>query len=391
VLDLMWVMAGPAASRVLADYGAKVIRVESLHRIDTARTLAPFVKNEGDPEKSGLFNNLNGNKLGLALDLTNPLSHQVMTDLVRWADVVVDAFSPHGMGSLGLDHDELLRIKPDLIVASTCLSGQTGPLSSLAGFGTMAAAISGFFYICGWPDRPPSGPFGAYTDYVAPRYFLCTLLAALDHRRRTGQGQYIDYSQSEGSIHNLAPILLDFCVNGRISERQGNDDDRFSPHGVYPSLGDDAWVAIACETDDHWRAMCAVLGDRADLTSLTTPERLQQRRHLDEIISAWTAKRTADEATELLQAVSVPAHPVVNSVEALADPQLRHRRHFVEVPHGKLGTTLMEGSRFVLSRTPSTMWRAGPTVGEDSYEILSETLGYDADRIADLAAAGILE
>ena len=184
----MWVMAGPAASRVLADHGADVIRVESMHRIDTARTLAPFVGNEGDPEKSGLFNNLNGNKRGLTLDLTNPLSHEVMLDLVRWADVVVDAFSPHGMGSLGLDHDALLQLKPDLIVASTCLSGQTGPLSPLAGFGTMAAAISGFFYICGWPDRPPSGPFGAYTDYVAPRYFLCTLLAALEHRRRTGSG-----------------------------------------------------------------------------------------------------------------------------------------------------------------------------------------------------------
>lgn len=392
VLDLMWVMAGPAASRVLADYGAEVIRVESMHRIDTARTLAPFVDNDGHPEKSGLFNNLNGNKHGLALDLTDALSHEVMLDLVRWADVVADAFSPRGMGSLGLGHEELLQLKPELIVASTCLNGQTGPLSSLAGFGTMAAAMSGFFYICGWPDRAPCGPFGAYTDYVAPRYFLCTLLAALEHRRRTGQGQYIDFSQSEAAIHNLSSILLDLEVNGRIAERRGNDDDRFAPHGVYPSLGEDEWVAVVAETNEQWRALCAVLGDPASrLADLTTEDRLGRRRELDELIAGWTATRPADVATDELQAVSVPAHPVANTTEMMADPQLRHRHHFVEVSHGKLGTTWMEGSRFALSRTPAVMWRAGPTAGEDTFKILSETLGYDTDRIAELAAAGILE
>lgn len=392
VLDLMWVMAGPAASRVLADYGAEVIRVESVHRIDTARTLAPFVNNEGHPERSGLFNNLNGNKRGLALDLSSPVSHEVMMDLVRWADVVLDAFSPHGMGSLGLGHDELLALKPDLVVASTCLSGQTGPLASLAGFGTMAAAMSGFFHICGWPDRPPSGPFGAYTDYVAPRYFLCSVLAAVAHRDRTGQGQYVDFSQGEASIHNLSWLLLDYNVNGRMAQRQGNDDPRCAPHGVYPCSGEDAWVAVACETDGHWQALCAELGDvAAPMVALTIDERLSRRRELDQLITAWTASRTPEEVTETLQARAVPAHGVANSPEALADPQLRHRNHFVEVPHGNLGTTWMEGSRFVLSRTPATMRRAGPTMGEDTFDILTGTLGYDADRIAELAAQGILE
>lgn len=392
VLDLMWVMAGPAASRVLADYGADVIRVESVHRIDTARTLSPFVGNEGHPEKSGLFNNLNGNKRGLALDLSNPTSHEIMLDLVAWADVVLDAFSPHGMISLGLDHDTLLAAKPELIVASTCLSGQTGPISSLAGFGTMAAAMSGFFDPCGWPDRPPSGPFGAYTDYVAPRYFLCVLLAALEHRRRTGQGQYIDFSQSEASIHNLAVWLLDYAVNGRLPERMGNDDPRFAPHGVYRSVGDDSWVAVACEDDEQWRALCSVLGPPAGpLAGLTADQRLERRRELDQLVATWTAGRTAEKATEALQAVGVAAHPVANTFEAAADPQLAHRQHFVQVPHGTLGTTWMEGSRFVLSRTPATMRRAGPSMGEDTFEILTDTLGYDTDRVAELAAQGILE
>ncbi|MFN0026366.1 MAG: CaiB/BaiF CoA transferase family protein [Acidimicrobiales bacterium] len=392
VLDLMWVMAGPAASRVLADYGAEVIRVESMHRIDTARTLAPFVNNEGHPERSGLFNNLNGNKRGLALDLSSPVSQGVMMDLVRWADVVVDAFSPHGMGSLGLGHDELLAERPDLVVASTCLSGQSGPLSPLAGFGTMAAAMSGFFHICGWPDRPPSGPFGAYTDYVAPRYFLCSVLAALAHRDRTGQGQYVDFSQAEASMHNLSWLLLDYHVNGRVAQRQGNDDARFAPHGVYPCAGEDAWVAVVCETDRQWQEFCAELGKTAaPLGHLGVADRLARRGELDQLITAWTSSRTPDEVTAVLQARAIPAHGVSTSPEALADPQLRHRNHFVEVPHGNLGTTWMEGSRFVLSRTPATMRRAGPTMGEDTFDILTGTLGYDADRVAELAAQGILE
>lgn len=401
VLDLMWVMAGPAASRVLADYGAEVIRVESMRRIDTARTLAPFVGNDGHPEKSGLFNNLNGNKRGLALDLSNPRSHEVMRDLVGWADVVLDAFSPKGMGSLGLDHQALLAMKPGLVVASTCLNGQSGPLSTLAGFGTMAAAMSGFFGLCGWPDRVPCGPFGAYTDYVSPRYFLCSVLAALEHRRRTGEGQYVDFSQSEGSIHNLSPVLLDFVVNGRVARQDGNDDDRFAPHGVYRCLGQDCWVAVVCETDEQWQALCGVLGvgSRPDvdgsavdeLESLGVADRLARRRELDDLIEAWTSTQTATEVEGRLQAAGVPAHVVGNSPEVMADPQLAYRRHFVEVPHGVLGTTWMEGSRFSLSRTPAVMWRAGPTLGEDSFEILSETLGYDADRIADLAAEAIFE
>jgi crotonobetainyl-CoA:carnitine CoA-transferase CaiB-like acyl-CoA transferase len=391
VLDLMWVLAGPAASRVLADHGADVIRVESARRIDTARTLAPFVNDDGDIDHSGVFNSLNANKRGLALDLSDPASEQVMVDLVHWADVVVDSFSPRGMSSLGYGHERLLAIKPELIVASTCLNGQTGPLAPLAGFGTMAAAMSGFFYICGWPDRAPCGPFGAYTDYVAPRYFLATLLAALEHRRRTGQGQYIDFSQAEASIQNLSPLLLDYTVNGRIAERMGNDDHHFAPHGVYPSSGTDNWVAIVCETDDHWRSLCKLLNASGSLVPLSQTERLQQRLDIDESIAAWTSTRTADQATSQLQTVSVPSHPVAGSDEMRADPQLANRAHLVELPHSKLGTTWIVGSRFALSRTPARMHRAGPTLGEDTYEVLSDTLGYSADHIADLAAAGLLE
>ena len=392
VLDFMWVMAGPAASRVLADYGAEVIRVESSHRVETARTLQPFLNDDGNPEYSGLYNNLNAGKRCIALDMTKPAARDVVMDLVQWADIALEAFSPKAMKGWGLDYESLQVVKPDLVMASTCLNGQTGPQSSLAGFGTMAAAISGFFYLAGWPDRAPCGAFGAYTDYVAPRFFLATLLAALDHKRETGNGQYIDFSQGEASLQLLAPQMLDYEVNGRIAERMGNDDVRFAPHGVYAADGDDQWVAVAVETDTQWQGVCAEVG-RDDLSGLTTADRLDRRRELDDVISAWTTARDPESAAAALQARKVPAYQVQNAIECANDPQLTDRGHFVELLHASQPgeTTWVEGSRFVLSRTPAVLTHAGPTIGEHTFEVLHDTLGYTSDHIADLAAAGLLE
>jgi crotonobetainyl-CoA:carnitine CoA-transferase CaiB-like acyl-CoA transferase len=260
-------------------------------------------------------------------------------------------------------------------MASSCLMGQNGPYASLAGFGTMAAAVSGWFHITGWPDRPPCGPFSAYTDYVAPRFLLAGVLAALEWRRQTGQGQYIDLSQAEASLQLLAPALLDYTVNGRVMERMGNDDAVFAPHGIYPSAGDDQWVAVAVTSDDEWRALCRVLG-RQDLEPLTAAERRAQ---------------PALAVMERLQALGVPAHQVQNTREAFEDPQLRHRGHFVEVPHGATGRTWVEGCRFRFSRTPARVERGAPTIGEHSWQILTELLGYDDDRAAELAAQGVFE
>ena len=259
ILDLMWVMAGPAATRVLAEYGATVVRVESTQRLDAVRTITPFHHGEPGPENSGLYENLNVGKLGLTLDLTQAAGRAVILDLVRWADVVTEAFSPKAMPAWGLDYDSLRQVKPDIIMLSTCLMGQNGPLAHFAGFGNLAAAISGFYNLTGWPDRAPAGPFLAYTDAVAPRFTAAAILAALEYRRRTGQGQYIDQSQSETALHFLAPALLDYTVNHRVQERSGNRDPHMAPHGVYRAAGEDRWVAIAIATETQWQAFCYVL------------------------------------------------------------------------------------------------------------------------------------
>jgi len=392
ILDFMWVMAGPASTRMLADYGATIIRIESPTRVDTARTLQPFHNNTAGPDSSGLFNNCNAGKMGISLDLGNPRSREVIYDLLKWAQVVTESFSPKAMRAWGYDYESLRKIKPDIIMLSTCLMGQTGPLSRIAGFGNMAAAISGFHNLTGWPDRPPAGPFGAYTDYVAPRFSAMAILAALDHHRRTGEGQYIDQSQAESAVHFLTPAILDYTVNGRVQGRIGNSDREYAPHGVYPTVGADGWIAIVCQTDAHWRALCTVVNrkDLADDPKLATVQgRRENAGEIDAAISDWTRNMGERAAEAHLQSRGVPAHQVQNSAHAARDPQLAHRRHFVEVNHSTLGKTVVEGPRAHLSRTPAQVRAAAPAVGEHNQYVLEKILGYDDNKITDLVASGV--
>lgn len=393
ILDFTWVMAGPAATRVLADYGATVVRIESSRRLDTGRTIGPFHDGQPDLEHSGLFHNVNAGKLGLTLNLARDAGRAVALDLVRWADVVTESFSPKAMRAWGFDYASLRQVKPDLIMVSTCLMGQNGPLAQFAGFGNLAAAISGFFSLTGWPDRPPAGPFGAYTDYVAPRFTAIAILAALEYRRRTGQGQYIDQSQAESALHFLTPALLDYTVNGRCQERVGNVDAHLAPHGVYPAAGHDAWLAIAVNHDAQWQALCAVI-ERPELAHdtrfATQAARLAQRDPLDMLLAAWTQMQDAHTAEAALQRRGVPASAVQNSQALYNDPQLLQRGHFVELSHALHGTTTVEGSRARLSRTPARVERAAPTLGQDNQYVLETILGYSPEHIAALTAAGVL-
>jgi benzylsuccinate CoA-transferase BbsF subunit len=393
ICDFMWVMAGPASTRILADYGATVVRVESPSRIDTARTLGPHLGNKVGPDSSGLFANCNAGKFGISLDLGNPASRRVVHDLVRWADVVTESFSPKAMRAWGFDYESLRKVNPSLIMLSSCLMGQTGPLAKIAGFGNMAAAISGFHNLTGWPDRPPAGVFGAYTDYVSPRFSAMAILAALDYRRRTGKGQYIDQSQAECSIHFLGPAILDYTVNGRVGDRVGNSDATFAPHGVYPADGDDQWVAIVCRNDDDWRRLCSAMKDEdlaRDSRFATAVARREHRDSIDSSIAAWTRTRDAAAIESLLQSRGVPSHQVQNSSAAYRDPQLTHRGHFVALEHPSLGKFTVEGPRAKLSRTPAAVRRSAPALGQDNQHVLDSILGYDEHRISELVASGAL-
>ncbi len=391
VLDFMWAFAGPYATRVLADHGATVVKIETSHKTDVLRVVAPFNDESLSAESGIQYHSLNAGKLGLALDLSKPEARDVVLDLVRWADVVTESFSPRAMRMWGLGYDDLRAVNPGVIMLSSCLMGQTGPMHCYAGFGTMAAAVAGFYPVVGWPDRPPCGPFTAYTDYTSPRFAAAVLLAALDWRRRTGQGQYIDFSQLEAALHLLAPELLDDAVNGRVAGRDGNRDRSRAPHGAYPAVGDDCWIAIAVETDDQWRALCAAAGWPVELARLSGADRLARRDELDSVLAGWTAHHDAEQLQTQLQAIGVPAHQVQNSSHCVADAQLVHRAQFREVPHPVRGATWVEGSPFRLSRTPGRPAWGGPMLGQHLPEVLTGILGYDEDKITDLILAGVLE
>lgn len=393
VLDFTWSIAGPHSVRVLADYGATVVKVETSHRLDGARGYRPCMGNIPGIENSTLFDDMSAGKLSLALDLNRPEGREVAVDLVRWADVVIESYSPRAMTSWGLAWDDLRQIRPDLVMVSTCLNGQTGPLANFAGFGNLAAALSGFYGLCGWPDRPPAGPFGAYTDYTATHLLLVAILAAVDHRRRTGQGLHLDMAQAEAAMHFLTPAILDWTVNGRITDRSGNRDPQMAPHGVYPAAGDDRWVAVACQDDAAWPALCKAMArdDLAARSELATAEgRLRRQDELDEAVSGWTATLPAAEVERRLQASGVAAHVVQSSAEIMADPQLWHRQHFVELQH-PTRRCLVENSRMRLSRTPARVERCAPTLGQHTDQILTDILGYDQQRVGELRAAGVLE
>jgi crotonobetainyl-CoA:carnitine CoA-transferase CaiB-like acyl-CoA transferase len=393
ILDFTWVIAGPTATRSLADFGATVVRVESSERIDAGRTVAPFHGGEPGPDNAGIFSNMNTNKYGVTLDLATEEAREIVRDLVAWADIVCEAFSPGAMEKWGLDYAHLRAINPSLIMLSTCLFGQTGPYADIAGFGTMSAAMAGFVNLAGDPGGQPIGPFGAYTDYVAPRFTVCALLAALDHRERSGEGCYIDQSQAESAMHLMTTAVLDYAVNEHVTTGDGNRDPRRVPHGVYPARGDDEWVAIAVQSEEEWDAFCAA----SALAALPGDPRFdgfEQRKAnedaLNSIIAAWTAGRSAQETERGLQEAGVAAHRVLNSAASYADPQLQHRGEFVELAHPIHGTTTVEGARYRLSRTPAQYRFCAPTFGRDTEFVLKEVLGYDDDQVTELIIAGAL-
>ena len=392
ILDFMWALAGPMATRILADYGATVVRVESSSRLDVTRTLHPMMEGEGI-ERAALFHSINIGKKMITLDIAKPEARELVFDLVKWADVVCESFVPGTMKKLGFEYETFRRVKPEIIMLSTSLMGQTGPISNFAGYGNLGAAVGGFHHMAGWEDRPPAGPYGAYTDYMAPRFNAVAILAALEHKRKTGEGQYLDVAQAEVGLHFLAPAVLCQSINNEEWGRLGNADELFAPHGCYPIVGEDRWIAIAVDGETQWKALCVELDLEALLTDprfLSASLRRQNSTVLDELIG----ERTADKEGEVLEIAlvnrGIPAHRVLDSLALCQDEQLVARGHFVERDQGDL-RTVVEDTRSKLSRTPAQVGEAIPTFGLDAQWVLSELLDYNDEKITELVIAGVLE
>lgn len=391
VLDFSWVLAGPLATRMLADLGATVVRIENERRPDVIRASGPFLAGEEGGDATALWHNTAAGKYSLELDLTTEAGRDVVFDLARWADVAYESFSAEALDRAGLGYQVLSKINPRLVMVSTSLLGQTGPLARFAGFGNLAAALAGFVAVTGWPDRPPAGPFTAYTDYVSPRFAAAAILAAVDHARRTGTGQYLDVSQAEAASHLLAPALLAQQLAGVTAGRSGNADPVLTPHGVFPAGNpeDDRWLAIACH-DDAWPALVEVAGLDASWIDWDNGRRRQEQETIESALAVWTSGQEPDELTEKLQAAGVAAHTVQHSAEIVVDPQLLHRGTPVQVPHPRYGQVWIENSQARWSRTQPAPAFAGPPVGHHTQHVLETILGYDAEKVADLVIAGAI-
>jgi len=375
ILDFSWVMAGPWSTRVMADYGATVVKVESRTRLDLVRVLGPFYGDRTTPETSGSFASINAGKLSFEVDPNTPEGKATILELVDWADVVVESFSPKAMKKWGLDYPVLAARKPGLIMLSTCLFGQTGPYASMAGYGTMGAALGGLVQPTGIPDRPPCGPFGPYTDYVAPRFSVVAMLAALHHRDRTGEGQYIDQSQAESAMQYLSLAVAEASLGADSPDRVANTDPELSPHDAYPCAGDDQWVAIAVRDAGDWSALVAEMA----IPALTRPAlgdvaaRRAAGAEIDRLIADWTVTQSALDVEARLQRVGVPAHAVMNAEIVEADAQLGHRRHFVRSRHAQLGEVMIEGVGYHFSGMEPRVGRI-PSLGGDGEQVLREIL-----------------
>ncbi len=394
VLDFCWVAVGPLTTRYLSDFGATVVRVESKSRLETLRIAQPFKDGVAGVNRSGYFSNLNVGKLGIAVNMARPGATELMKRLVAWADLVTENFTPGTLERWGLGYEELRLVKPDIILFSASMLGHGGPHSRQPGFGPVLTSLAGLSNITGWPERPPNPPYGAYTDFLLPHLGIAAITAALDHRRRTGQGLHLDLSQLEGSLQYLAPTLLDYQANGRVQERGGNTEPAMAPHGAYPCAGDDRWCAIACETDAQWRALCGVL-DSPGLASEPRYATLEARKatetELNALVGAWTSSRDAYDVMERCQAAGVPAGVVQTCEDLFSDPQLRHRGHFVYLDHPEMGVHATDGNCFTLSESPAEYQRPAPLLGQHTHQVCREVLGMGDDEIAELEAQGVLE
>jgi benzylsuccinate CoA-transferase BbsF subunit len=395
VTSFSWAIVGPLSMKYLADFGATVIRVETAKRPCTLRISTPYKDNQAGLNRSGYFNHFSSNILSLALNMENPQALDLVHKLVAKSDVVMENFTPGVMEKWGITYESLKKVKPDIIMLRQSGFGNEGPNSHQPAFGMILAAMAGIPNFIGQPEGSPL-PIGvsAYTDGISPRFAIAALIAALDYRNKTGKGQYLDISQFETAMSFIAPALLDYSVNGREPVRQGNTDADQCPHEVYRCQGDDRWCAIAVASQAQWSQLCSAIG-RPDLAGAerfsNLAKRKSQETEINQIITAWTAQRSAETVMDILQKAGVPAGVVKNAADIYQDPQLAERGLFWKMEHPEMGQFTHLGQGFELSKTPAQARLPSPLLGEHSEQVCTQILGMSDSEFAEAAGNGLFE
>jgi benzylsuccinate CoA-transferase BbsF subunit len=375
ILDFSWVLAGPFATRLLADFGAEVIKIQ------------PLLAEADDAYSRAYYNSWNRNKLGLSLDLSKPQGLEIVRRLVKISDAAVENFSPRVMTNWGLDYSAMRRIKADIILLSLSVMGHSGPQQNYSGFGPAVQAFAGLTYLTAYAENDPVGAGFAYSDHVAGLYGALALQGALEYRDRTGQGQHIDLSQTETMLSLLADSWIPQTGLEKGLSAHGNHSEAAAPQGVYPCRGEDRWCAITVASDQDWQNFKEALGWpewAEDRRFATLTARLKNAKQLDQIIGGWTRRHWAEEAAAILQSAGIAAEVGKDTADLASDPHLKERGFFVRQHHSEEGDAVSEASPIRLSRTPAEYWRAAPRRGQDNHYVLGELLGMTEDQIEEL-------
>ncbi len=399
ICDLTWVIAGPTATRVLADFGAEVIRVEHGQAADPIRFGRPILSGKPTLNNSGFFNYFNRNKKSVLLNVRHPLGMELLHRLIAVSDVVIENFSSGVLDSWELSYEAQKAINPAIIYCSVSGFGHSGRDKRFTTWGPTAQALSGLTLMSGLPGKPPAGWGYSYMDHTAGYYGAIAVMMALHHRNKTGEGQHIDISQVEAGMVLTGPAVLDYTVNGRSFRREGMPtgnrawEPAMAPHNTYRCAGEDRWIAVACRNDAEWAAMVRAMGEPAwaDARFETLAGRLEHQDELDARISECTASREDYAVMAALQAAGVPAGVCQGPSDRVErDEQFRARGWWTSMAHAELGPEAgIDGVTPRLARTPGTNRTASPLLGEHTLDVMTGLLGMTGDEFAEYTEMGV--
>ncbi len=398
VVEMGQLIAIPFAAKLLGDMGAEVIRIESCTRMDGYR-VAGFYKNDGTGEfwnRAVNFYEQNRGKQSLTLDLAQASGLETLIKLIAISDVFIENFTPRVIANFGLEYDDLRKVKPDIIMVSSTGYGHTGPWSGFGAIGYGTEAACGLASVTGYIDGPPAIPELPYADYTAGEHTVFAIMAALMHRTATGEGQFIDVSQTQTLTATVPEPLMDYASNGRVTGTSGNRDDRYAPQGTYPCEGDDRWISLSVRSDREWVSLCRVLG-RPEWTDdsrfVDGLSRFRNHAVIDELIAGVTLGWNAADLQARLQAVGVPAGEVLDGKSLLFNQHLNARGFYEVVEHAEstgMPPLPYAGRPWKFSETPGEIRSAAPTLGEHNEAVLGTLLGLDRSRIDSMAEAGVV-
>ena len=393
VLDMGWVWAGAIPGQILADMGAEVIKVESKKRIDYMRLGRPLIGTDPDVEQNPWFHAVNRNKKSIAVNLKSTAGLEILKKLVGKCDAVIENFKPGFLAKIGMDYNSLSKINPSLVMLSMSGVGQTGPLSDIPAYAPFLSGLSGLDSLVGYPGEDILGIQQPYADTNAGVTGAFGLITALLHRKRSGEGQHVDLAETEAAISVLGEAFLHYSMTNTVMEPQGNFRYGYVPCGHYPTKGEDAWIAIAVESEQQWASLCRVLGkpDLAVSSSFQNKEiRNQNRGILDQALSELTSLRETDKLFHALQAEGISAMPLLGPDEVMRDPHFVQRGTFIDIDHPVLGKEVIFGPMWRQTTSSMENWAHAPLLGQHTFDVMTDLLAMTKTEVEELILAEAL-